>query len=62
MGKRYRCIGCGAESISQSAPCRLCGCKRFGPGSSARTDSVDLYQHDVRRLRAQLRRLRGRRA
>ncbi|CAN5742724.1 hypothetical protein BH18ACT15_BH18ACT15_11780 [soil metagenome] len=61
MGKGYRCVGCGAESGSSSTPCRLCGCRRFAAGSSHRADSVVLYQNDVRRLRAQLRRLRDRR-
>ena len=63
MGRSYRCMGCGAETPSRSTPCKLCGCKRFASGSAAGPSvSVDLYQNDVRRLRAQLRRLRNRRA
>lgn len=55
-----RCSECGAELRLGPARCPLCGAE---PSDSTAPDkpepSVDTYQSDVRKLRAQLKRLRS---
>ena len=58
--KSVRCSGCGAHLESDSDSCPLCGAepRTKGPAKSSKPVNVDDYQSDVRKLRAQLKKLR----
>lgn len=65
MPKSKSCSECGAELTAGPALCPLCGTsshleKTWGDEKKKPADGgLDDYQSDVRRLRAQLKRLRG---
>ena len=55
-----RCSECGAELDLGPARCPLCGAEPPGATTATKSEaSVDTYQSDVRKLRAQLKRLRS---
>lgn len=54
------CSECGAELELGPARCPLCGTEPAEPTPAAKPrTSVDNYQSDIRKLRAQLKRLRS---
>ncbi|MDQ3986648.1 MAG: hypothetical protein M3280_09145 [Actinomycetota bacterium] len=57
MATPKRCKECGAQ-LTRSATCPLCGADPGGSLSPAPRKDVDRYQKDVRKLRAELKRLR----
>jgi len=65
MPKSKSCSECGAELTAGPALCPLCGTssnleKTWGDEKRKPADTgLDDYQSDVRKLRAQLKRLRG---
>ena len=66
MARPKPCSECGAELSDRSAPCPLCGFEAQAAPSATETAKkaptppadTDRYQRDLRRLRAELQRLR----
>ncbi len=66
MARPKPCSECGAELSDRSAPCPLCGFEATAEKVSTKAPQkapvppadTDRYQRDLRRLRAELQRLR----
>ncbi len=66
MARPKPCSECGAELTDRSAPCPLCGFEAQADGTASEIPrkappppaDTDRYQRDLRRLRAELQRLR----
>jgi hypothetical protein len=57
--RAQRCTECGADLRLEASPCPLCGAEpREHTQEEQTVTDVESYQSSVRRLRAQLRRLR----
>lgn len=60
MQRLARCRECGADRRLDSGPCPLCGAHEEREDTTRPEPvSIDAYQARVRRLRAELERLRG---
>ena len=56
--KIQRCAACGAELRLRPTRCPLCGAEPSAPARPPKKRSTESYQSDVRKLRAQLKKLR----